>query len=80
MTGTEPLGDFDLVLTYSEDSFMKPALDLAVSRRKPLFVSQAPWETYPFPQRPAADLGLVHFDSKATTTDQNARHAAIFIH
>jgi hypothetical protein len=78
-TGTDPGRDFDLVLTYSDLTSMRPALDLALSQHKPLYVSQAPWEANPFSHLAIADLALVHLDPNATTTDQNARRAAAFI-
>jgi hypothetical protein len=71
--------DFDLVLTYSDSTTLEPALVLALSHHKPLYVSQAPWEGRPFPGRPMADLREVYIDPTATTTDQNARRAAQFI-
>jgi hypothetical protein len=77
--GKTPAGDFDLVLTYSDVPTMDPALDLALSRDKPLYVSQAPWEGNPFPRRSAADLARVVLDPTGATTDQNARQAAAYI-
>jgi hypothetical protein len=78
-TGTDPGEDFDLVIAYSELTTMRPALDLALFRRKPIYISQGAWEANPFPHLPKADQALVHIDSSAATTDQNARHAAAFI-
>jgi len=74
-----PSEGFDLVLTYSDESSMEAALDLALSRKKPLYVSQALWEPNPFRKHPASDLTKVHLDPTASTTDQNARRAAAFI-
>ena len=76
---TQPSGDFDLVLTYSDLSNMDPALDLALAHSKPLFISQAPWEPNPFTNRPPGNLRNVFIDSFAKTTDWNARDAARFI-
>lgn len=74
-----PVADFDLVVAYSDSNTEQPALDLALSRDKPLYVSQAPWERYPFPKCPAADLKKITVDPTAQTTDQNARRAVAFI-
>ena len=74
-----PAGDFDLVLTYSDLASLDPALELAFSREKPLFVSQAPWELPPFPNQPPGKLKSVYVDTFSRTTDANARQAARFI-
>jgi hypothetical protein len=78
-TRTAPNANFDLVVTYSDSNPMEPALELANSQHKPLYVSQAPWESKPFLKYPPADLALVEIDPNAATTDQNARHAVAFI-
>jgi len=71
--------DFDLVITYSDTASMEPALDLAHSHHKPLYVSQAPPEKLPFSNHPRNDLKEVIVDNTAWTTDQNARRATEFI-
>jgi len=76
---TQLAQDFDLVLTYSDNSNMEPALDLARAHHKPLYVSQAHWEVNPFKTHPQTELTEVHIDPVSETTDQNARHAAAFI-
>lgn len=78
-TTTLPTQDFDLVLTYSDAETMVPALKLAQSRHKPLYVSIAPWEPTPFRNMPLSGLKEVHIDPRGKTTDQNARRAAEFI-
>jgi hypothetical protein len=78
-TGTAPGGSFDLILTYSDAQPMEPALELAQSQHKPLYVSQAPWEAKPFSKITPADLTQLYLDPHAATTDQNARRAAAFI-
>ena len=58
---------------------MEPALALARSHHKPLYVSQAPWEENPFPHLAETDTTQINMDLTSATTDQNARRAANFI-
>ncbi len=76
---TKPTENYDLILTYSDEGSMQPVLDLALSQRKPLYISISPPERNPLFLNSILGLKNVYVESNANTTDQNARYAAKFI-